>query len=75
MGDIKEGGVLPRVQGGVDDAEVLVLHWHGPTRKGNHPPTVGFMEVMESSPAQLIRALEKFINYFKYGSCNKMAAV
>ena len=59
MGDIKEGDVLPRVEGGVDDAEVLVLYWHGPTRKGNHPPTVGFMEVMESSPAQLIGALEK----------------
>ena len=59
MGDIKEGDVLPRVEGGVDDAEVLVLHWHGPTCKGNHAATVGFMEVMESSPAQLIGALEK----------------
>ena len=61
MGDIKEGGVLPGVEGGVDDAEVLVLHWHGPTRKGNHPPTVGLMEAMESSSAQLIGALEGFM--------------
>lgn len=61
MGDIKEGGVLPGVEGRVDDAEVLVLHWHGPTRKGNHPPTVGLMEAMQSSSVQPIGALEGFM--------------
>ena len=58
VGDIKKGGVLPGVEGRVDDAEVLVLHWHRPTSKGNHPPTVRLMEAMESCSAQLIGALE-----------------
>ena len=61
VGDIKEGRMLPGVEGGVDDAEVLVLYWHGPTSKGYHASTMGLMEAMESSSAQLIGALEGFM--------------
>ena len=59
VGDIKEGGVLPGMKGGVDDAQIIILHWHGPASERYHAPTVGYMEVIEGCPVELIRALEE----------------
>lgn len=59
MGDVKEGCVLPGMKGGVDDTQIFILHWHGPASEWYHAPTMGYVEVIEGSPVQLIRALEE----------------